>query len=96
MSISPQEQSLARVQSFTTKSVAVIALYWLGWLPGFIANIVFFVEAKRTARAAGKHLPGTGCLGIMLVLNIVLLVIGLAFLALLFASIRVNGRPLIS
>jgi hypothetical protein len=95
MSISPQEQSTARALSFTTKAVAVVALYWLGWIPGFIANILFYLEAKRTERAAGKRLPGTGCLAILLGLNVVLLVIALALGALLLLSIRVNGRPLI-
>ena len=96
MNTSPQEQIAARLQSFTTKAVAAVVLYWLGWIPGFIANILFYQEAKRTERIAGRGLPGTGCLGLMLGFNVVLLVVALAFATLFVLSIRVNGQPLIA
>jgi hypothetical protein len=94
MASSPQEQAAARLPSFTTKAVAVLALYWMFWIPGFIANVVFHNEARRMERIAGERLPGSGCLATMLWLNIVLLAIGLigglCFLAFTLSTVRVS------
>jgi hypothetical protein len=89
---SPQEQVAARLQSFTTKAVAVVVLYWLGWIPGF-SDIHFYQEAKRTELTAGRRLPLTGCLGVMPCFNVVLLAVALATATLFLISIRVKVLP---
>lgn len=59
-----QEQRVihARQQSYTGKAVTALVLYIFLWVPGFIANVLFYKEAKRMERIAGERLPGVGCL----------------------------------
>lgn len=52
----------ARMQSYTSKAVIALVLYFVLWIPGLIANILFYSEAKRMERIAGNSLPGAGCL----------------------------------
>ena len=76
MAFSAEERAAARLQSFTTKAVAVVVLYFVLWIPGIIANVLFHNEATRAERIAGERLPGTGCLRAMLFLNIALVAKG--------------------
>ncbi len=48
--------------SYTTPAVLILILYWLGWLPGFVANIIFLVLANGTKRRIGRRPDGYGCL----------------------------------
>lgn len=57
-------------KSYTGPAVLVFALYWLFYVPGLVANILFYREAKRTEYIAGKRLPGTGFLLAMLWMNV--------------------------
>jgi len=91
MAISLQERAAARLQSFTTKAVVVLVLYWMFWIPGFIANAVFYNEAKRMERISDESLPGTGCLAAMLWLNAPLIAIGV-IAGLCFLSLLTSGR----
>ena len=91
MAISSEHRAAARLQSFTTKAVAVLVLYFVMWLPGFIANAVFYNEAKNTKREAGQGLPGTGCLAVMLWLNVALLAIGLIAAACFLSGLHVGN-----
>ena len=81
------------MQSFTTKAVLVLVLYWMFWIPGLIANYLFYREARQTERIAGTSLPGTGCLAVMLGFNVVLLLAGLIVAACLVSSIHVTNGP---
>jgi len=90
MNNSLDKRSAARMQSFTTKAVAVLVLYWVLYLPGLIANVIFYREAKRMEHIADADIPGTGCLATMLWSNIVLIVLGVAIAILLRASMRVR------
>lgn len=60
----------AQMKSYVGPAVLVFFLYWIFWLPGFIVNWVFYREAKEMQRIAGQGLPGTGCLAVMLCLNL--------------------------
>ena len=75
MGVSDMERATARLKSFTGPAVLVFFLYWLFYLPGLIVNIMYVNEAKRTEMIAGQKLPGTGCLSIMLWLNIIGIII---------------------
>ena len=61
----------ARMKSYVGPAVLVFFLYWLFWLPGLIVNWIFYREAKDMERVAGQGLPGTGCLALMLWLNLI-------------------------
>ncbi len=59
-------------KSFTTPAVITLVLYVVLWLPGLIANIVYWLEAKRVEEETGRAPDGKGCLVAMLwVLSIV-------------------------
>ncbi|MGE0544176.1 MAG: hypothetical protein AB7R89_28755 [Dehalococcoidia bacterium] len=61
---------LARARSFTTPAMLTLLMYIVLWLPGLIANLLYYREAKATEQIAGQSLPGVGCLGWMLILNL--------------------------
>jgi len=63
------ERVSAQMKSYVGASILVFVLYGLAWLPGFIANIIYYKEAKKMERIAGQRLSGTGCLFLMLVCN---------------------------
>lgn len=71
------EQFLARTKSFTYQAVLTLVLYFILYLPGLLANVLFYSEARRAERIAGRSLPGVGCLLIMLWFNIVWIALGI-------------------
>ena len=62
---------------FTTKAVLTMALYAALGIPGLIANIVFWREAKAYARQTGHRPGGMGCLVVMLWLGFIPVVLGM-------------------
>ncbi|MCZ7665839.1 MAG: hypothetical protein M5U34_00680 [Chloroflexi bacterium] len=58
-------------------------LYWFFFLPGLIVNFIYYHEANKMQKIAGKSLPGQGCLGFMLWLNVIVIVIGVVGLVIL-------------
>jgi len=85
------ERANARMQSYTGKAVLALILYWIFWLPGLIANIMFYQEAKRMEKIAGQSLPGVGCLTILLALNVIGLVLGVGGFCLTTLLAGVSG-----
>jgi hypothetical protein len=75
--VAVQQIAAARVKSYTGPAILVLVLYLFLWLPGFIANILYYSDAKRMERVAGHSLPGAGCLAVMLWLNLISFVLGL-------------------
>lgn len=63
--------------SFTGKAVATLIIYCFLWLPGLIANVVFYREAKEASRRYGQTVPGSGCLVSMLWLQAIGVAIGI-------------------
>lgn len=79
------ERAVARTKSYIGASLVVFLLYGFAWLPGFIANLMYYNEAKKMEYTAGQSLPGVGCLAVMLWLNIIGLLVSVLFvLAMLF------------
>lgn len=50
------------VPSFRRRAWLTLALYFVFWLPGLIANLVWWREAATTERYTGVKPEGTGCL----------------------------------
>jgi hypothetical protein len=75
--VAAQQIAAARIKSYTGPSILVLVLYLFLWLPGFIANILYYSDAKRMERIAGYSLPGSGCLAVMLWLNVISFILGL-------------------
>ena len=63
----------AQPPSFTTKAIITLLVYFVFWIPGFIANLIFYNEAKTEERRWGQSLAGVGCLSFMLWGQIVVL-----------------------
>ena len=80
----------AQMKSYTGPAILIFILYWLFYLPGLIANYIYYREAKHMERVAGHGLPGVGCLALMLWLNIA------SFAAILIAGILGAGLFLVT
>jgi hypothetical protein len=52
-------------KSFTGAAVITLVLYFLLWIPGLIANILFYKEAREVKRVTGRAPAGMGCLSFM-------------------------------
>jgi hypothetical protein len=69
-------------KSFTGKAFLTLLMYYIGfWLVGFIMNIIFLSEAKRTQAITQMSPPGKGCLVALLVFHLIvpLLILFLIF-----------------
>jgi hypothetical protein len=53
-------------KSFTGPAILALVLYFFLWVPGFIANILFYREAREVRRATGRTPAGMGLLSFML------------------------------
>ena len=53
-------------KSYMGTAVLVLVLYWLLYLPGLIANIVYLAEASRYRATTGQSPDGVGCLWALL------------------------------
>jgi len=74
------DSNLAKRKSYEVAYVITLLLYSLGWIPGFITNIVLMNEAKRMETIAGQSLPGTGFLIVTFWINLILVILGVLFL----------------
>ncbi len=66
----------AASKSFTTPAIITLVLYFVLWIPGLIANVVYLLEASNVQRVTGRAPEGKGCLVALLVVFIVLPVLG--------------------
>lgn len=76
-------RAIAQNKSFVGAAFITLFCYWLFYLPGFIFNIMYLMDAHKSAKMAGQTLPGTGCLWILLLLHTV----GLAIVCLVIAVV---------
>lgn len=87
-------RQLATMKSYTGAAILIFFLYWLFFLPGFIFNIIYYREATRMQKIAGHGLPGTGCLAVMLwvnVIGLILVVVGACLFVALGGSLSFLG-----
>ena len=69
-------------RNYTNAAVIVFVLYWFAFVPGLVANIIYWQDACAAEDQTGIHLRGVGCLGAMLSGGIALsiaLAMGLTF-----------------
>lgn len=52
-------------KSFTGVAVLTLFLYFIFWIPGLIANIMFYKEAREVRRVTGHAPAGMGLLSFM-------------------------------
>lgn len=91
---SPQTQVMYyQNQSFTGKAVAAFLLYWLGYIPGLIFNIMFLMEARRVETETGRTPSGYGCLWATLIGSLIPAALFVSFCLLVMISSSLSGAP---
>ncbi len=78
------------MKSYTTQVVVVIILYFVLFIPGLIANILWHEEGKRMEKIAGQPLPGVRALGLMRKWLFILIIVGLVLFVI------ATGLPLLN
>ncbi len=72
----------AMTRSYLTPAILTMVLYLVLWLPGLVANIIYWQAASRDERLAGRPPEGKGCLLalfiVFTVLPLVLVCVGAA------------------
>jgi hypothetical protein len=53
-------------RSFTNAAILTLVLYFVLWIPGLIANVVYLLESMKVQRITGESPEGQGCLVAML------------------------------
>ena len=71
MSGKDMRRAIAQNKSYVSAAIITFVAYLFFWLPGVIFNIMYLQDARKNADVAGHSLPGTGCLWIRLIVNVV-------------------------
>lgn len=85
LAVNDMTRAQAQTKSYTGALVAVIILYFLLFVPGLIANVLFYNDGKRMEQIAGVSLPGVKALGVLRTLMFVVLL--LIFMVLAFYAV---------
>lgn len=88
-----QEPKVIATQSqrFTGKAAMALLLYFLFYVPGLIANIMFISQANRVRKETGQTPSGIGCLWATLIVSIISLATVLVIIA-LFIQHLISSR----
>ncbi len=73
-----QERLRAAAQrSYVLPAVLVLVLYFVMYIPGLIANIVFYLQASSDEQLVGRPPEGKGCLLGLLILGVIVPVVAI-------------------
>ncbi|TVR71581.1 MAG: hypothetical protein EA415_11115 [Sphaerobacteraceae bacterium] len=65
-----ERQRAAATRDYTTPAVITLILYFVCWLPGIIANVIYYLQAQKDEAMIGRAPQGKGCLlALLLVFN---------------------------
>jgi hypothetical protein len=65
-----ERQRAASTRDYTTPAVITLILYFVCWLPGVIANIIYYLQARNDEALVGREPQGKGCLlWLLIVMN---------------------------
>lgn len=67
------------MRSYVGPAWLVFFLYYIGFLPGFITNIIYLNQARATRTHIGRNPSGYGCLVTLMVLASISLAVGFIF-----------------
>lgn len=80
-----ERRRVAATRDYTSPAILTLVLYFVMWLPGLIANIIYFMQASEDEKLTGHAPQGKGCLLAMLIvwvaLPILIVLIGCAMFA---------------
>jgi hypothetical protein len=57
-----ERQRAAATRDYTTPAVITLILYFVCWLPGIIANVIYYLQAQKDEAMTGRSPQGKGCL----------------------------------
>jgi hypothetical protein len=80
-----ERRRVAATRDYTTPAVLTLVLYFVMWLPGLIANIIYYMQASADEKLTGHPPQGKGCLLALLIVWIGGPVIAAGMLCVLFA-----------
>jgi zinc-ribbon domain len=83
---------VAATRSYTTPAVLTLVLYFVFWLPGLIANIVYWRAAVRDEKIVGQAPEGKGCLVALLWVFIILPILLGALIAVIVIAAASGSR----
>lgn len=83
-----ERRRAAITRSYLTPAVLTMVLYLVLWLPGLVANIIYWQAASRDERLTGRSPEGKGCL---VALFIVFTIVPLLLVCTGFALFAVTG-----
>lgn len=88
-----ERRRAAVARDYTTPAVIALVLYFVFWIPGFIANLVYWSHASRDQALTGHPPQGKGCLLALLIggLGVGLLAGTCIFLPFFFAIVGSAG-----
>lgn len=74
----------AQAKDYTNAVIICVVLYFVLWIPGVIANNIYYNEGRRMEELAGHELPGVATLGTLKRVMFMLFILGiLGYFALL-------------
>jgi hypothetical protein len=74
-----ERQRAAATRDYTTPAVITLILYFVCWLPGVIANVIYYLQAQRDEALTGRSPQGKGCLLWLLIVMNAFIIIGVLF-----------------
>ena len=80
-----ERQRAAATRDYTTPAVVTLILYFICWLPGIVANIIYYMQARQDEAAVGREPQGKGCLlWLLIVMNGLIVLSVLAYCMMFF------------
>jgi hypothetical protein len=79
-----ERERAAATRDYTTPAVITLILYFVCWLPGIIANIIYYLQARQDEALVGREPQGKGCLLWLLIVMNGLAVVGIGLYCMLF------------
>ena len=86
MDYADDRRRAAAMRSYVTPAVITLALYFVLWVPGLVANIVYLVASREDRRQSGVTPQGQGCLWALLLVFGLVPLLGVCLLVSLSAS----------
>jgi hypothetical protein len=80
-----ERRRVAATRDYTTPAVLTLVLYFVMWLPGLIANIIYYLQAAEDERISGYPPRGKGCLLALLIVWIAVPLVATVMICAMFA-----------
>ena len=87
MDYETERRRAAIARSYTTPAIITLVLYFIFWLPGAIANLVYLSQARNDRRLTGHQADGHGCLVALAIVFVALPIVGFCLAAFAFGLV---------